>query len=634
MTFAVRRLVKIVLVILLAFLVGLVASVVGQTPATGSGTVSLSVSGELKAWHKVTLDLAGPAAAETDTAPNPFTDYRFTVTFTHESGAPSYRVPGYFAADGRAGETGATRGNVWRAHLSPDQPGRWTYAVEFLRGSGVAVGEAGAALAPYDGAKGAFTVAPSDKTGRDFRAQGRLVRRGRYLYAAGTGARFIKAGVDSPETLLGTADFDGTEARIASIPLKKWTAHVPDWRDGDPAWRGGKGKGLVGAFNYLAAAGANAVSFLTYNVAGDGDNVWPFIAPDAKRHYDCSKLDQWEIVFAHAQQLGIFLHFKFQEQENDDHVMGGNLFVPEVVPAALDAGDTGPERKLYLRELIARFGHHLALNWNLGEENTQSPRQQRDMIAWIKEVDPYDHPVVVHSFIPSQDRVYTPLLGSDLDGASLQTIWLDVHRRTLKWLRDSAATGRPWMVCNDEFGPAWGGVPPDDGYAGYQGVTRDGRPVNYTQHDIRKNVIWGNLMAGGAGVEMYFGYQLPDSDITCENFRSRDRFWPWGRIAADFFASPDLPLESMTSLNWLVYNPHDNNSVYCLAQPDRVYLVYVPDGAQQQLDLREAKGDFTLAWFNPRTGGQPAPAGTVKAGGMIQLHPPSADDWLAVVRKK
>ena len=54
-----------------------------------------SVSGELKQWHKVTLTLDGPQAKETDTEPNPFTDYRMDVTFTHESGTPSYKVPGY-----------------------------------------------------------------------------------------------------------------------------------------------------------------------------------------------------------------------------------------------------------------------------------------------------------------------------------------------------------------------------------------------------------------------------------------------------------------------------------------------------------------------------------------------------------
>lgn len=157
---------------LLAFLGGLVVSAPGQPavaaaatrPADGNGAAR--ISGELRTWHKVTLDLAGPSAAEADTAPNPFTEYRFTVTFAHESGSPRYRVPGYFAADGRAGETGATRGSVWRAHLSPDRPGRWTYTVEFRHGPRVAVGDPGTTLTPYHGKTGEFTVGPSVKAGR------------------------------------------------------------------------------------------------------------------------------------------------------------------------------------------------------------------------------------------------------------------------------------------------------------------------------------------------------------------------------------------------------------------------------------------------------------------------------------
>ncbi|AFO47546.1 hypothetical protein [Pseudomonas putida] len=66
-------------------------------------------------------------------------------------------------------------------------------------------------------------------------------------------------------------------------------------------------------------------------------------------------MDQWEIVFEHGTKLGMYLHFKTQEAENV------NL---------LDDGHLGPQRKLYYRELIARFGHHLALNWKLGVEVT------------------------------------------------------------------------------------------------------------------------------------------------------------------------------------------------------------------------------------------------------------------------
>ncbi len=141
-----------------------------QTP----GNATVKIAGELRQWHKVTLDLAGPFAAETDTAPNPFTGYRFDVTFTHESGQPSYVVPGYFAADGNAAETSATAGTAWRAHLSPDKAGRWNYRVSFTAGPNAATYGNGQALAPYDGVTGSFTIAPSNKTAPDFRADGRL----------------------------------------------------------------------------------------------------------------------------------------------------------------------------------------------------------------------------------------------------------------------------------------------------------------------------------------------------------------------------------------------------------------------------------------------------------------------------
>jgi hypothetical protein len=170
------------------------------------------ITGELRQWHKITLTLDGPAASERDQAPNPFTDYCFTVRFAHESGTPSYTVPGYFAADGNAAETSAEAGNQWRAHLSPDRPGLWRYAVSFQRGKQVAVGGGpGVPLAPFDGVRGSLLVSLTNKRGHDFRAKGRLQYVGqRYLRFAGSGEWFLKAGADAPESLLAYADFDGT----------------------------------------------------------------------------------------------------------------------------------------------------------------------------------------------------------------------------------------------------------------------------------------------------------------------------------------------------------------------------------------------------------------------------------------
>ena len=614
-------------------------------PRAPHGNGSVSIDGELRQWHKVTLSLAGPFAHERDTQPNPFTDYRLTVTFEHESGSPRHVVPGYFAADGRAADTGAESGTVWRAHVSPDKPGRWSYRVAFARGERAALDGGGTAFAPFDGKSGTFDVARTDKTGRDFRAKGRLrYAGGHYLQFAGDGEYFLKAGPDAPETLLACVDIDGTEpgrkqpARKGEAEptqaLKTWAPHLSDWRTGDPEWREGKGRGLIGALNYLAAKGVNAFSFLTYNAGGDGDNVWPFVARSAKLHYDCSKLEQWGRVFDHATRLGLFLHFKLQENESDDHRRGQQREAAEI-PEALDGGVLGPERKLYVREIVARFGHALALNWNLGEENTQSPDEQRAMAQYIADVDAYDHLIVVHTFPRDQDRVYPPLLGqqSALGGASLQNPWSTAHARTLHWRTESAKAGRPWVVCNDEQNPASLGVPPDPGYKGFDGKAVEG-DRRYDLHDIRKATLWGTLLAGGAGVEYYFGYRLPENDLVCEDFRSRDQSWDYCRIALEFFRAQN-PFWEMHNADELVGNPRHDNSRYCFAKPGEVYLVYLPSGGatELQLDARNATQTYSVQWFNPRTGGALQPGPNLGAGETGKLVAPSNDDWLAWVKR-
>jgi hypothetical protein len=615
-----------------------VAPLVLPRQADGDGTIV--VTGELMQWHKVTLTLDGPFAHEQDTEPNPFTDLAFEVTFTHQSGTPTYKVPGYFAADGRAAETSAESGTDWCAHLSPDQSGLWTYSLSFTRGKHAALDGGGVPLEPFDGKTGSFEIAPTDKTGRDFRAKGRLQYVGKHhLQFAGSGEFFLKAGPDAPETLLAYADFDGTSTHKPDKgPLKTWAPHLGDWKPGDPSWQDGKGKGLIGALNYLAGKGVNAFSFLTYNAAGDGDNVWPFIERNAKLHYDCSKLDQWGIVFDHATALGLYLHFKLQENESDDERLGMSR-KPGKLPEALDGGKLGPERKLYCRELIARFGHALALNWNIGEENTQSTDEVRDMVKYIHDTDPYKHHIVLHTFPPEQELVYRPLLGDQslLTGVSLQNSWKTAHQCTLQWIRESAAAGRPWVVAHDEQNPAGLGVPPDPGYGGHDGIAVENNPQGpkgegftkskaYTLHDIRKLCLWGNLMAGGAGVEYYFGYKLPENDLVCEDWRSRDQSWDYCSIALDFFRDEKIPIGDMQSANTLIGNTKDTNDKFCLAKPNELYLVYLPNGGSTDL---QAEGSYTLTWFNPRNG-KSQPAGDFTN----PITAPDTNDWLAVIRRK
>lgn len=612
-------------------------------PRKADGMGSVVLSGELKEWHKATLTLDGPYAHELDNRPNPFLDYRFQVTFTHESGSPRYTVPGYFAADGDAANSSAESGTKWRAHLSPDKAGRWDWQISFLSGPHVAIGPAieksAAPIAPFDGLSGRFTVGKSDKTGRDFRGKGRLQYVGKHhLQFAGSKEYFLKAGPDSPETMLAYTDFDNTiTGKPDKGPLKTWAPHVGDWTTGDPTWKNGKGKGLIGALNYLASKGISSFSFLSYNAGGDGDNIWPFVFRDDKLHWDCSKLDQWGIVFDHATARGLYLHFKLQENEMDDN-RPGTKSTETTIPESLDGGKLGTERKLYCREIIARFGHELALNWNIGEENTQSTEEINAMIDYLRATDPYSHHIVIHTFPSWQDKVYTPLLGtSQLSGASLQNPWNQTHQRTLKWVTESEKAGRPWVVANDEQNGADTGVPPDLGYSGYNGTKKDGKTVQ-TPDEIRQATLWGNLMAGGAGVEYYFGYQLAQNDLLAEDFRSRDKSWDYCRIALDFFRDNPIPFWEMKNADALIGNAENDNSKYGLAVPGEVYLVYLPKGGTTELDLTGTKGRFTVQWFNPRQGGalQNGSVKTVSGGTKVALGTAPADageDWLVVVRR-
>ena len=599
------------------------------------------ISGELKQWHNVILTLTGPFANETDTDPNPFLDYQMDVIFTHESGDPVYRVPGYFAADGNAAETSAESGDKWRAHLCPDKPGKWDYKIIFQHKANPT---------EWDGLRGQFTIDPTDKTAPDLRAKGRLEYVGkRYLRFAGSGEYFIKAGADAPETLLAYKDFDGTYAakkagimrsgEAMTTDLKTWEPHLRDWQSGDPVWQGEKGKGLIGAINYLSGKGCNAFSFLTYNAGGDGDNVWPHVSREDKLHMDCSKLDQWGIIFSHGTAKGMYLHFKLQETENDDL----NHKNEESRQQSLDGGDLGPQRKLYLRELIARFGHNLALNWNLGEENTQSTEQIRAMARFIRETDPYDHNIVLHTYPNDHDKVYGPLLGEKtvLSGLSIQNSNVSTtHEEAVRWVERSQASGHPWVVAHDEPGNAATGTPADPDYPGMTQVAEklsqnENSPKLPTVDEVRKEVLWGNLMGGGAGVEYYFGYRLPENDLGAEDWRSRDQTWTYSAIALDFFMNHSIPFWEMQNADDLVGNPQHDNSRYCFAKPGELYLIYLLSADPVTLDLSGARGEFKIHWFNPRTG-KDLSVRTLTGGTVVDLGtPPENDrqDWVILVGK-
>ena len=372
----------------------------------------------------------------------------------------------------------------------------------------------------------------------------------------------------------------------------------------------------------------NAFSFLTCNIDGDDRNVFPYILKTdltsyearAERkermtsgrwaeivdpvRFDVSKLAQWDRVFEYGDRKGMYLHFKMLETEND-HLM--------------DGGDLGIQRKLYCRELIARFGYHLALNWNMGEETKLSTEQLQSMSAYLDAVDPYDHNIVVHTYPGKHDAVYKPLLGSasKLTGLSIQTNKRDfsrVHDVVVTWVTRSADAGKKWIVACDE--------PGDASYA--LGTDKD----DPTHDDARMNALWGILLGGGQGVEWYFGYKFEQSDLTCQDWRSRDAMWDQCRISLDFFRKYRVPFWKMSPQdalsqtgNWVLAGE--------AGDPDFHLVVQVRQAKPAKIGLPQ--GRYGYGWFNPRTGEGLVSCGQVQGGGTHAFVAPAEKDWILLV---
>jgi hypothetical protein len=373
--------------------------------------------------------------------------------------------------------------------------------------------------------------------------------------------------------------------------------------------------------NYIAEVGLNSIYLMPFTYAGDGNDVWPWADPQTRDSFDVSKLEQWEWIFSHLQQRGILIHMLVAETENE------SLF--EVEDGGAPFADT---RKLYYRELVARFGHHLALTWDLGEETGWTDEkggevgvgittpQQKAFAQYIRDLDPYDHPITIHEI--EIEEIYPQLAGFEaFEGPALQR-HSDYNQRIIEHLEMSVAAGRPWLVSMSEpLGWEYGLRPDAD---------------DPTRDIPRKDVLWGVFMAGGAGVEWYAGWQnnAPTSDLSSEDLRVRQNMWRLNKIALDFF-NTYIPFWDMTADNDLVAGDTD----YGFAKAGELYLVYLKEGGDATIDLQDTDGTFDVHWFDPRNGGdlQTTSVNRVNGGGAAKLGPPPSapgQDWAVLLRRR
>lgn len=564
------------------------------TTCTAAGLVFCN--GDLRQSQPVEFWFKGPGSSES-ASQNPFLNYHLAVDFT-DPGGNTVTVPGFFDGDGAGDGTG----DIWKVRFSPPLSGEWQYTVRMYQGENIAVTNDpsnGAIVAPH-GLHGIFHVLAFDQNAEGFLKWGHLEQNGKHYLKFAHGPYFIKTGTDSPENFLAYKGFDNTVDQgnlpTGSTFVHEYATHVDDWTDDDPNWTssdtGYEGKAIIGALNYLSSKGVNSVYFLPMNLGGDGQDTYPFINPaggfNNNTRYDISKLHQWNIVLEHAQRKGITSHFVLAETETGNETwLGSGLSI---------------QRKLFFRELIARFSYLLAIKWNLSEENDFSVSELRSFFDYFRQHDPTPHPITFHIH-PNNFSTYNSF-GNDprLTVTSIQYspnqagnyVEASLHRE-----------GKTWVVDMDENNPAETGL------------------TDSNANDLRKRVLYDVLFSGGS-IEWYFGYHsLPlGGDIRAENFRTREQMWNFSQIGREILES---------GLSFWNFEPRDgllagetNHPEYgdaeVFGKAGEGYLIYYPSTlASGALDLRQDNTSYSAQWINPRTGASRGSSFTVNGGSIVSL---------------
>jgi len=570
------------------------------------------------------LTLPGNNLSESDAT---FRNIRMDAIFTSPSGK-NIRVPGFFAADGNAANSNATQGKIFKAYLRPDETGNWSYRVLYYTGNNVAISAVNSLPSPVHNLTGNIgAIAVSNKSIPDLRAKGRLLynttgtnSQRRYLQFAETGEYFYKIGPDSPENFLNYNQFDQDTPNVGGCGLcfeHNFNPHSSNFQTNDPTWDGGKGQNIIGAVNYISAQRMNSMSMSLFG--GDDRDVYPWTGRNNRFTFDVSKLEQWEIVLNHAEQKGLVLHLKLAEAENWNDLNSNQI-------------------KTYYREMIARFGHHLGLEWNISEEYgfTGNGNQGADAqtaierIDFLAATDGYNNPRVLHTYPGQHENKYNRLLqlNAKLTGASVQSPAINNGNRAyngdagiLTWINNSKNANQPWVVASDEQNPGSTGV-----------FTNANIGNSNVEVGARTLYLWRTLIAGGAGTMWYGGGQ---GDFRTENFNRFGQLFTWSRHAFDFLKNNNIPYWNMSNNDGLA----SGNNNYCLAQPGNTYIVYLLNGGSTNVNLGSQTGNYTVQWFNPRNGGALQNGNVTQiAGGANRSigNPPNTgnSDWVALIRRE
>lgn len=511
--------------------------------------------GDFTKWSKVEIVFTGPDSIGMSSAANPFT-IEVDVTFSGPNGE-SFIVPAFYDGDG----AGDLDGNVWKVRFSPNAIGQWSFTSN----------SAESLLAGYTGS---FTVIkpercldPDPKLLPDFNCVGRLQYVGDYYLKFSEGPYWLKGGADEPEDFLAPEQTVGFATKQAAV-------------------------------DFLAEHSVNSMYIMLHNIDGDRRNVWPWVgksqseARKNNEYFDVAKLAEWEEIFSYIQERGIVLHLVLED----------------------DSAWVDFNRELFYREMIARFGHHNGLYWNIAEEyqENHTPDEVKSFAQLIRDLDPYDQPITVHQ---AQDPLnWLPFVGDpNIDLTSLQTVIGPQNATTIEWRQRVRDGGRVIPVALDEIGQ-----------------------IAVDQRDLSRHIVW-SVYLGGGNYEL-FTLLIPGETGDPNQRNSDTEPVRLGfRDFVDHFDDMTRARELVACYAFWEMQPMNelltSGQGYVFAKSGENYIVYLPEGGSIELDLTAAAKTFNALWFNPRDGATRM-IGSVIGGGRSSFTAPDRSDWVLLVEEK
>jgi hypothetical protein len=285
----------------------------------------------------------------------------------------------------------------------------------------------------------------------------------------------------------------------------------------------------------------------------------------------------------------------------------------------------------YIRYMVARYAAFRNIVWFVtGEfEEEKGPAEYAQFGELLSVVDPYQHPVSIHTVDSSNEFANRSWLSYVMQQIREQDGQVPIGELLKKLGRADV------RIANDV--PTGTIIEPDRLHASVLQDRRYGKPVvnaefGYEQYDGRtglrnrvtpdavRKLAWAIVTAGG-----YFTY---GSEATY--------YKPWSLPERELGGSDFMAhlYRLMKETQFWKLEPHDEllDYGYCLAVPGQEYVIYLAQGREFRLWLDGVRGTLYGRWYDPRTGefqqtlqipGQQRPV----------LRAPTSDDWVLWIRR-